>query len=231
MRGGADAAPAQRTVRVWDLPVRLFHWTLIPLLMAMWWTGEERDIATHSRLGVVLVGLLLFRLLWGLVGSETARFARFLKGPRAVLAYLRGQAPHRLGHNPLGGWSVAVILLLLVAQAGCGLFAHDVDGMESGPLSHLVSYDTADLARVWHHRIFNAILAMAALHILAICWYLVARGEDLLLPMVTGRKAVPETVAAPRPGRPLMLVLALGLAAGLAWWIGAGAPLPDVGAA
>ena len=227
---GADVTPAaRRSIRVWDLPVRMFHWTLVPLLLAMWWTGEQRDIETHSRLGVVLVGLLVFRLLWGLFGSETARFAHFLRGPRAVVAYLAGRMPHHVGHNPLGGWSVALILLLLVAQATCGLFAHDVDGMESGPLSHLVSYDTADLARAWHHRLFNAILAMAALHILAICWYLVARGEDLLMPMVTGRKPVPEGVAAPRLGGPLALGIAVAAAAGLAWWVGSGAPLPDMG--
>ncbi len=228
MTAEGESAPG-RAVRVWDLPVRLFHWTLVPLLLAMWWTGEERDIETHSRLGVILVGLLLFRLLWGLFGSETARFAQFVKGPAAIRAYLAGTRPHHLGHNPLGGWSVLVILLLLVAQVTCGLFAHDVDGMESGPLSHLVSYDTADLAREWHHRIFTAILAMAALHILAICWYLVGRGEDLLMPMVTGRKRVPEGVEAPRPGAPLTLALVAVLSAGIAWWIGTGAPLPALG--
>ncbi len=221
---------AQRTVRVWDLPVRLFHWTLVPLLLAMWWTGENRDIALHSCLGVVMVALLLFRLLWGIFGSETARFRQFLHRPRTVLAYLAGRLPHHVGHNPLGGWSVAVLLLLLVAQASCGLFAHDVDGMESGPLSHLVSYETADLARIWHHRIFNLILAMAALHVLAIAWYFVARSEDLLGPMLSGRKAVPEDVAAPRFASPLAALAAAAVAAGIAWWIGAGAPLPHSGA-
>lgn len=213
-----------RTVRVWDLPVRLFHWTLLLLLMAMWWTGEQRDIETHSRIGVVVLGLLVFRILWGLFGSETARFRHFLKAPGVVIAYLRGRVPHEVGHNPLGGWSVAVILFTLLIHCTLGLFAQDSDGMESGPLSYLVSYDTADAARVWHNRLFNLILALAVLHITAVFAYLF-KGNNLLLPMVTGEKDLPEAVPAPRMGRPALLLLALLVSGALAWWIGRGAPL------
>lgn len=217
---------ARRSLRVWDLPTRLFHWSLVALLLAMWWTGEERRIGLHTTLGVLLVGLLLFRLLWGLFGSETARFRSFLKGPATVLAYVRGRAPSHVGHNPLGGWSVLAILAVLVAQCALGLVAHDVDGLESGPLSHLVSYDTADLARIWHHRLFDLILALVALHIAAISWYLLARDENLVLPMLTGEKDVPASLAPPAMATARAFLLCAGLAALAAWWIGAGAPLP-----
>lgn len=231
MRAQASGEGPARIVRVWDLPVRLFHWTLVPLLLAMWWTGEEGELETHARIGTVVLGLLVFRILWGLVGSETARFASFLKGPGAIRAYLAGSRPHHLGHNPLGGWSVAAILLLLLAQTVLGLFAQDIDGMFSGPLNHLVSYETGELARTWHHRLFNLVLALGALHILAITWYLLGRSEDLLLPMITGRKAVPEAVREPARASPLALVVAVALAVALAWWVGAGAPLPELSGA
>ncbi|MFN7177452.1 MAG: cytochrome b/b6 domain-containing protein [Thermaurantiacus sp.] len=214
------------TVRVWDVPTRLFHWTLVVLLVAMWMTGEQRNIALHTQLGAVIVGLLLFRLLWGLFGSETARFRSFLKGPGTVLAYLRGGQTAHVGHNPLGGWSVAAILLVLLAQCGLGLIAHDVDGMESGPLSYLVSYETADLARVWHHRLFDVILVLAALHVTAVVTYFLARDEDLIVPMFTGRKDVPGPAAQPAMASAFGFLVVAGIAASVAWWLAAGAPLP-----
>ncbi|MFQ3665396.1 MAG: cytochrome b/b6 domain-containing protein [Sphingomonadaceae bacterium] len=221
----ARGAPL-RPVRVWDLPTRLFHWTLVVLIGAMWLTGQDRNITLHTQLGAVLVGLLVFRLLWGVVGSETARFASFLKGPQKVLGYLRGRHRTRFGHNPLGGWSVAAILLVLAAQCVAGLFAHDVDGMESGPLSYLVAYETADAARIWHHRLFDVLLVLVALHISAVVYYLLGRGEDLVVPMISGRKELPEDVAPPARGSWLALGLSL-LVAGLviAWLLG-GARLP-----
>lgn len=217
---------ARKPVRVWDLPVRLFHWLLLLLLMAMWLTGEQREIETHTRIGVAVLGLVVFRILWGFLGSETARFRHFVKSPAAVLGYLGGRVPHRIGHNPLGGWSVALILLTLLAQCTLGLFAHDVDGMESGPLSYLVSYDTADLARIWHNRLFNLVLALAAIHITAVFTYLFVKGDNILLPMVTGERDLPEPVHQPAAGSPLWLAVSIGAAVFLAWWIGAGAPLP-----
>jgi cytochrome b len=222
MSGGARKA----SVRVWDLPTRLFHWTMVALLAAMWLTAEARNISLHTQLGVALLGLLVFRLLWGLIGSETARFGSFLAGPGRVLAYLRGERPSHVGHNPLGGWSVAALLLLLLAQCTLGLVAHDVDGLESGPLSYLVSYETADWARLWHHRLFDLILILAALHVTAVLFYFLARDEDLVMPMFTGRKDVPPSTRPPAMAPLPAFLVAATAAAALAWWIGAGAPLP-----
>ncbi len=222
----ADGLGRREAVKVWDLPTRIFHWTLAVLVVAMWWTGEEREIALHTRIGTVLVGLLLFRLLWGFFGSETARFSHFLKGPAAVLAYVRGERPVLVGHNPLGGWAIALMLALLVCQAGLGLIAHDVDGLESGPLSHLVSYDTADWARVWHNRLINAILGLVALHIGAILVYFLVLDRDLIVPMISGRKDLPPGIEAPALARAQTFLFCAAAAAAAAWWIGAGAPLP-----
>jgi cytochrome b len=124
-------------VRIWDLPTRLFHWAIVILIPALWWTHEIGRLDLHILLGEVMLGLILFRLIWGVIGSSTARFAGFLRGPGTVFRYVRGRAAGMLGHNPIGGWSVFVMLLLLAVETGLGLFVTDEDGLNSGSLSHL----------------------------------------------------------------------------------------------
>lgn len=218
------------SVVLWDLPVRLVHWSFVLLLGGLWWSGENGDIQTHKTLGIVMLALLVFRVLWGLVGSQTARFSSFLKGPSAIVDYLRSRngAPV-VGHNPLGALSVIALLALLAVQVGYGLIAQDVDGLESGPLSHLVSYDTADLARNWHHLLFNVILAVVILHVLAVLFYLVVKRNNLVAPMITGRKAYDQAVEAPRAAPLWRLAVSIAIAGALAWWVSLGAPLPGAG--
>ncbi|MET3825017.1 cytochrome b [Sphingomonas sp. PvP055] len=185
-----------RGARVWDVPIRLFHWLLVALLGFSWWSGEQHLMDWHRLSGLTILALLLFRLYWGLVGSPTARFARFVRGPHAVLAYVRGQdATPAPGHNPLGGWSVVAMLVTLCAMVGAGLFAVDVDGLESGPLADYVSFDQGRLAAEIHGWVFNALLALVAVHVVAIVFYLV-RGKNLTAQMITGRSQLPD----PRPG-------------------------------
>lgn len=219
------AEATSTTIKLWDLPVRLVHWSLVLLMPALWWTGEEGDLDTHKLIGYAMLALVLFRLVWGLVGSATARFASFVKGPGAVLAYLRDQGAAGIGHNPVGALSVVLLLGLLAAQVGFGLIAQDVDGIESGPLNHLVSYDTAELARELHHLGFNLLLGLIAVHVLAIVWYRVAKRDDLVTPMVSGNK--PLAVGTDQPKlAPLWLAVAVASAsAAFAWWISLGAPL------
>ncbi len=213
------------TIRLWDLSVRLIHWSFVLLLPALWWTGEEGDLERHKTVGLVMLGLVAFRILWGLVGSATARFGSFVRGPGAVLAYLRGEAAQP-GHNPIGGLSVVLMLLLLAGQAGFGLFAQDVDGMESGPLSYLVSYEQADAAREWHHLGFDLILIVVGLHIAAILFYRFVKRDNLMTPMITGRRSYDTAVQEPRMA-PAWLAAACAIAAAaFAWWIAKGAPLP-----
>jgi cytochrome b len=180
-------------VRLWDLPTRLFHWAIVILVPALWWTHRIERLDLHILLGEIMLGLVLFRLIWGLIGSSTARFANFLRGPGAVLLYVRGRAAAAFGHNPLGGWSVFAMLLLLAVQAGLGLFVTDEDGLNSGPLSHLIDYDSARILADRHETLFYVLLGFIALHLIAILYYQLARRDDLIVPMVTGSRAAPES--------------------------------------
>ncbi len=219
------AAPA--AVKLWDLPVRLMHWSFVLLVPALWWTGEEGDLDTHVTIGLVMLGLVVFRLIWGFAGSSTARFARFVRGPGAVLRYLRGQdgAPS-VGHNPLGALSVVALLAVLAVQTGLGLFAQDVDGLESGPLSYLVSYDTADAAREAHHLGFNVLLALIGLHLAAILYYLLFKRDNLIAPMVTGKRRFAGAVESPDIAPLWRALVAAAISAAFTWWLSLGAPLP-----
>ncbi len=220
----APAAPST-SIKLWDLPVRLVHWSFVALLPALWWTGEEGDLETHKLIGYAMLALVVFRLIWGVVGSATARFASFVRGPGAVLAYLRGAAKPGLGHNPLGALSVLALLGLLAAQVGFGLIAQDVDGIESGPLSYLVEYDTADFAREMHHLGFNVLLGLIAVHLAAIIYYQFVKKDRLIAPMVSGNKAVEGEVTAPKLAPLWLAGIVAVVASAFAWWISKGAPL------
>ncbi|WP_062793099.1 cytochrome b/b6 domain-containing protein [Sphingobium herbicidovorans] len=192
MTRGEPVGEAAR-LRIWDLPTRLFHWTLVPLLGLAWWSAEERMLDWHRLAGYSICALLLFRLIWGMVGSSTARFGLFVGGPATLFRYVRGHMFNRAakpsaGHNPAGGWSVIAMIALLLAQVGLGFFSVDIDGMESGPFSYLVDFDTGRAAAEWHALFFNIILGLTALHIVAILFYLVHRRDNLVGPMISGSR-------------------------------------------
>lgn len=201
-------------VRIWDLPVRLFHWAIVLLVPALWATHEWEMLDTHILLGEVMLGLVLWRLLWGVLGSSTARFASFVRGPGAVLRYLRGGGKS-FGHNPLGGWSVMAMLLIIAVQVGLGLFATDEDALYEGPLAHRVSYETGRTLAHRHETVFWVLVALIALHVLAILWYRIARRDDLITPMITGRGEPIPGEAALVPAPLWRLGLSVALAAGL----------------
>jgi cytochrome b len=209
-------------IQLWDLPVRFVHWALVILLAALWWTWHSGQTQFHEKLGYITLGVLLFRVYWGMVGSSTARFSHFVKGPREIAAYLRGASGVNVGHNPLGALSVILLLGLMIIEVGFGLFTQDVDGEESGSLAQFVSYDTADWARDWHSWLFNVILAVVAIHVLAILFYLVVKRDNLVGPMITGRKSFDKKVAEP-PMAPITRVLiGIILSAAIAWWVSRG---------
>ena len=184
---------------MWDLPVRLFHWLLVPLIAFSWWSAEEARLDWHRLSGYAILTLVLFRVLWGLFGSETARFGFFLRGPGSIGSYLKGTYTAFVGHNPMGGWSVLAMIALLVAQTALGLFSVDVDGIESGPLAVFVSFDQGRVAAEAHHLVFNGLLVLIALHVLTVLFYLVFKRDNLVGPMVTGRKRVADgAVTAPK---------------------------------
>lgn len=177
---------------VWDAPVRLIHWALVGLFAFSWWSGENHEMDWHRTSGLAILGLLLFRLFWGFAGSRTARFAQFVKGPRAVRAYLRQASNGHPGdgHNPLGGWSVVALLLVLLTLVSAGLFSVDVDGLESGPLADYLSFDAGRNAAEVHEIAFKAALALIVLHLGAIAYYQFIARRNLIGPMVTGKRAV-----------------------------------------
>ena len=208
-----------RRIKVWDGPTRLFHWLLVALIAAAWWTGENEDLTWHYRIGLAVLILIMFRLIWGFIGSSTARFAGFVKGPRAIAAYLRGVSPHAVGHNPLGALSVLALLGLVAAEVVLGLFATDHDGIQPGPLSYLVSVEASDAARELHEIGFNVLLAVIALHVAAILYYWLFKRDNLLGPMLSGSREAPEGTE-PMRAVPLWRAgLALALATALAWWV------------
>jgi len=186
------------TVRVWDLPTRLFHWALVFCVIGQIVTANVGGnwMNWHLRLGYAVLTLLLFRLVWGFVGGHWSRFSSFLYGPTTVLNYLRGHArpEHRVGHNPLGAFSVFGLLAILLLQVGSGLFSDDEIAF-TGPLVSLVSGETVSLATSYHKNVGKFIvLALVVLHLLAIGYYRFAKKEDLVRPMIGGDKQVPTAV-------------------------------------
>lgn len=194
-------------VKVWDLPTRLFHWTLVLLLALLWMTGEWggldvtvylpgqgetyfSNMDIHGFAGQGVLVLILFRVLWGLWGSTTARFSHFVRGPVTLVAkfksLLKGDVSESTGHNPLGGMMVILMLLVLAAQALTGMFSAD-DLFYEGPLAHWLSTDTVALISTWHHRLFLLVQCLVALHILAISLYF-WRGNNLITAMFTGKR-------------------------------------------
>ncbi|HEY0843900.1 MAG TPA: cytochrome b/b6 domain-containing protein [Noviherbaspirillum sp.] len=212
-------------IRLWDLPTRLFHWLLAASVIGAIVTGQLGGnlIEWHGRLGVLIVGLLVFRLVWGIVGSTYARFAQFMPTPSKIRAYLRGEWRGE-GHNPLGALSVLALLGLLLAQAVTGLVAND-DIAFYGPLYELAGRELSNRLTGLHHLMSNALMALAALHVAAIAFYLVGKKRNLVRPMVTGWKEATEGESAAGGGL-IPALFALACAAG-AIYGASGAWMPE----
>jgi cytochrome b len=209
-------------IAIWDLPTRAFHWLVVLLIPALWWTAEEEMMDLHMLLGQVMLGLVLFRIFWGLIGSSTARFASFVKGPGGICAYLRGTAGPAIGHNPLGALSVLALLTLLAVQVGLGLFASEDDGLYQGPLSHHVSLDASETLAERHEMMFNVLLVFIGLHLAAILFYTLVKRERLIGPMLSGGREG-GAGEAPMVAAPFWrFLLAAGAALGLTLWIAGG---------
>lgn len=205
------------TVRVWDLPTRVFHWTLLACVVGLAVTGYSGAMVWHARLGYTVLALLLFRLVWGLVGGRWSRFVSFIYAPTSVLDYLRGRAhpDHLVGHNPLGAGSVFAMLVFLLAQVGSGLVSDDEIAF-TGPLNRFVSSANGLLATWYHKQVGQwVLLALVVLHVLAVLYYLWAKKENLVRPMLSGDKSV-ETPAPSSRDDALSRGAALALFAGCA---------------
>ena len=189
-------------MRVWDFPTRAFHWLLAALAVFSFTTGKVGGpwMDWHLRSGYAILALLLFRIAWGFVGSDTARFASFVRGPRAFLAHARsivaGRHRPSLGHNPMGGWMIVLMLAALLAQASTGLFADD-EVATQGPLAVKVSNALVERMSALHSWNSWAVLVLLALHVATIGAYQWLLKDDLVRPRVPGWRAQ-ETDAAPQ---------------------------------
>lgn len=221
----ADPVPT-KSGRVWDLPVRLTHWSFALLVPAMWITAENSQWGWHMRIGHVLLGLIVFRLIWGILGTDTARFGRFVKGPATVSAYLRGRYPSEknIGHNPLGALAVLALLGVMLAQVGMGLFAGDPYDGATGPLNPLVGVGTADWLTDTHEWFVYVVFGMIGLHIAAIGFYGGIKLQNLIGPMIGGKGEMAENVAENSATPVRNLVISLAAAIGVTVWIWFGAP-------
>lgn len=203
----------RRTVLVWDFFTRLFHWLAAALVLAAYVTLRLDWMDLHVEIGEALLALLLFRVAWGFCGSDTARFARFLASPRAAARHLahllRREPDEQVGHNAAGGWMVLVMLALMFGETLSGIVLNN-DVADAGPLTDLMPAWLANLISDLHGWIWQALVAAVALHVAAIVLYAVAKGQNLLRPMLTGRKRLPAHLAAPRTASPLLAAAVLG---------------------
>lgn len=215
-----------RSIPVWDLPTRLFHWLLLLLMIGAIVSIKigGNAIEWHGRFGHMIFGLIVFRLVWGVVGGSTARFSHFVRGPSAICAYLRGQW-RGIGHNPLGALSVLGLIGVVAFQAITGLFTTD-DIAFNGPLAPLVDADMRGQITSWHRLGEWAIYALVGLHVAAVMFYTHVKKDNLVKPMITGRKTgAPADVEGLRPAGWLALVIAVVIT-GAALWATSGALNP-----
>lgn len=215
-------------VKVWDLPTRLFHWLMVVLVVMLGISGELGKLNIHLLIGPMVLALVLFRVVWGFIGSETARFSHFVHGPKAVLAYMaaaRTGAVRSVGHNPLGAFSVLALLGLLGLQAVSGLFTSD-DIFTEGPLAHLVSAKMVALLSSVHRIGFKLLLAFIALHLAAVVFYRFVKKDDMVEAMISGHKNVPTEVRGVAFTHPLLALISFAICCSLVWGTLAAFPAP-----
>lgn len=199
---------------VWDIPVRLFHWLLVLCLFGQWLTAEvlEDAMDIHFYIGYFTLGLIFFRLVWGFVGTKYAKFNSFIRGPKAVLNYLRllisKQKSFTTGHNPLGGLLLPVVLILVGLQAVSGLFVSD-DIITAGPYYDSANSSIQKLMQWLHHNIFDVLLGLVVIHLFAIAWYKIGLKHNLITPMITGYKTVEASKAITHSKLVRALILAI----------------------
>jgi len=207
---------ADRKVLVWDAPTRLFHWLAVGLVAAAYATWRLDWMDMHAGIGEVLLALVLFRILWGFFGSDSARFRGFLASPTVAVRHLlnifRREPDHEAGHNPAGGWMVLLLLFLLLAEILTGIYVLN-DVADEGPLTELVPAAVADAITALHSIFWNVLLAAIVAHVGAILLYAIAKRQNLVVPMISGWKVLPQTVPRPRIAGLARALLLLGCSA------------------
>ncbi len=207
------------SMKVWDAPTRLFHWAIVLLVCASWYFAETDQLPLHFLSGYTILTLLLFRLVWGVVGSDTARFANFLRAPGLALRHLahfaRREPDDQIGHNPAGGWMVAAILAVLAVQVGTGLCSNA--DFDKAPFADAVGKSLSDTLSTVHSVAFTLLQVLVVIHIGAVLAYALLKKQDLVRPMVTGKKRLPANLRAPRMRGALLALPILAVCALLVW--------------
>ncbi len=209
-----------RQAKVWELPVRLFHWLLVFCVISLWLTAEWGLADRHAQLGYALLILVIFRLIWGLVGGSYSRFSSFVTGPGQVILYFKGlwRGEHNtyVGHNPAGGWMVMILLLDLLTQGLLG-FGSSHEVLFEGPWFDLVGEETSQLMTALHEANFNILMVLVGLHLSAVLYYQLVKKENLVLPMLHGKKVLTEEQAAGIHNRSIWAIPVFGLAVAIVW--------------
>lgn len=205
---------------VWDIYVRVFHWLLVITVGLQWLTAElgENWIDWHAFIGYCILGLLLFRIGWGFLGSQYARFSDFMRGPSSIKNYLKTNKSPTPGHNPLGALMIIALLLALFAQAISGLFMTD-DVFYDAPLRSMVSESVQNLAEQTHHTAFSILKGLVAIHVVAALFYLVKKKENLIKPLITGIKNTTTNSSIPRQYHARAFILVLAAIAFVIWLV------------
>ncbi|MGY3610262.1 MULTISPECIES: cytochrome b/b6 domain-containing protein [unclassified Bradyrhizobium] len=222
-----DPALASTTdLKVWDLPVRIMHWMLAIAIGVCWWTGANHQLEYHIYSGYAILWIVLMRLYWGLVGSSTARFSNFVRGPKAILDH--ASALHRRdtlpshGHNALGAIAIIIMLGLVLAVVTLGLFSVDVDGLYSGPLSSHVTFEQGRHLAHLHRKWFDILLWVIALHLAAVFFYFIYKRQNLVGPMLSGKRRGDVGEAEMKVAPAWRLAIGGVIAAALVWTVSNG---------
>lgn len=217
-----------KTIKVWDLFVRLSHWLIVLLVISAWLSSEfgDAEFKWHSWNGYALFILVFSRLIWGFVGSTTALYRSFIKAPWDALSYLRDlltgkttpKEAHYIGHNPAGGWMALMLWLVLITQAVTGMFASD-DVIFDGPFSFYISSKMVNNITGIHHALFNLLILLVILHVLAVLYHQIIKKEKLIQAMLTGKKTLSHTIAEPKLiFRPFYVALIIVASVGATFW-------------
>lgn len=206
-----STVPSNERVLVWDLSVRLFHWALVTCITVLLISGFTGAMKLHLILGNLTTGLVVFRWIWGWVGSQTARFDDFVAGPMTVMNYLHKGRPSHLGHNPLGGWMVVLLLVVLTLQTLTGLIGTG-DGLTQGPLARWVVAEVSSAAYEIHALLIPIIIILVALHVMAVCIHQIAFREEMIKPMISGYKCSAVGIYPPKIASPWIALMCWVLA-------------------
>ena len=214
---------------IWDLPLRIFHWSFAATILGSWYTAEQGDdlIDIHMQLGFVALALIVFRILWGVVGPKHARFAQFIPSPKRLINYVRNPNSKTPGHNPMGALMVVLMIVLISLQAVSGLFIND-DVYSSGPYYGSISNDLEKIMLFIHHNVFDFMIAAIVLHIAAITFYWRVKKDNLVVPMITGKKTAEQVNASDAiPHSKILLgcIIAIACAAFVYWLVVINAPV------